>query len=350
MQQMGNLDYYYLVRELAAAEGAHLEQAYSLAPGLFRFKLKGAAFSGDLLAELGVRCHLSVKLQDAPKQPSSFAMLLRKHYCGKRVAKIEQLHFDRLLRLDFGEAGSIVIEMFKGGNLLALDASGKILMPYRSEDYAARTLRRGELYAEPPQTQKHPSQASGEDVSGGVKVVSALSKKISLPPFYFEEACRRAGVGLDEKADDLGEGEKTRLVQAIRSLLAQTPSPRVYFENDAPFAFSPFALQKTGDALSEVFPSFSAALEHYYALAPRIGAKSKDRAAAALAKQEEAVQQFAAKAAEARAAAAWISDNAELVDELIAVARNKGGYRIAAAAAEHGLKARIEGVKLVLEK
>ncbi len=342
MQQMGNLDYFYTLAELARAEGSRLEQFYELSPGFFRFKFG----CGNLLAEQGVRCHFSKIFPESPQQPSSFAMFVRKHYCGKKLVSVRQLDFDRLLQLDFGDA-SMVIELFKSGNLLALDTEGIIVLPYRSEEFSSRKLRRGEAYSPPPQAQKHPSQASAEDVQGAAKVVAALSKRVSLPPFYLEEACSRAGVPLEAKADELGEKQKRALASAIRSLLEQPFSPRVYFWNGMPLAFSPFELKKLEGREFKVFGSFGEALDAYYAAAPRKAETKADKSGVVLQAQKEAEKKFSEKAADARQKAEWLTANAALVDDLLAAVRDADALKRKAAASR--IKASLEKGKLVLD-
>ena len=47
------------------------------------------------------RAHATAHRRSNPPSPPGFCMLLRKHLGGARLAEVEQVRFDRVLRLDF---------------------------------------------------------------------------------------------------------------------------------------------------------------------------------------------------------------------------------------------------------
>ena len=100
----------------------------------------------DLVIVRGKRAYLSSRDRPMPQNPSSFAMTLRKHIGNARLVSVRQEGFDRVLYLKFEHGrGSItlVIEMFRDGNVILVDDNGQILQPLTSASYRSRTLKRG---------------------------------------------------------------------------------------------------------------------------------------------------------------------------------------------------------------
>ncbi|PJD01035.1 hypothetical protein COU38_03100, partial [Candidatus Micrarchaeota archaeon CG10_big_fil_rev_8_21_14_0_10_54_18] len=306
MQLLGNLDVFFLARELASLEGTRLDNAYQCGEKDFRFRFG----KKDLAVRLGEYAFLGER-QPAPLQPSQFSMLLRKHLRGRRLESIKQLGFDRLLELGFG-GKSVVLELFSKGNLLLLE-EGKIVRPFKFKEFSSRTLKPGETYFPPPSDKGDPRSCS---LPSSGKAVPALSKKVNLAPFYLEEACSRAGVGFKEELD----AEKSRRIrEALGSLFTEELSSVVYFEGGKPFAFSPFKLKKFEGKEFKDFDSFSEALSRHYSSigdAPEASPRDFIRE-----QRLNALKEFEGKAAEARGAGSWISQNAFPVDEALALVR-----------------------------
>lgn len=343
MQEMSNLDYHYGLRELRSAVGSHLEQVYELSRNVFRFRFKFKEFDASLLADLNAsRVHFAKEFPEPPRYPSSFAMFLRKHFSGKRLDSVEQLNFDRIIKLGFG-GSFIVIEAFKSGNVLAVDADNRIMLPYHPEEYSARKLAKGELYSPPPQSK--PLELDAGVLRGNYKVVSVLSKHVALAPFYLEEACARAGVELSTHACNVTREQKARLVELIPALLEQEFSPRVYSSG----AFAPFALEKMGGEPFEKFELFGAALEAYYGPLPKEAAPpfegKKERA---LKQQVDAIAEYSLNAGGAAAKAEWINAHYGLVSELLALARSHDLDALREKAKANKLEFELDGKKLIL--
>ncbi len=306
MQLLANLDVFFLARELASLEGARLDNAYQCGEKDFRFRFG----KKDLAVRLGEYAFLGER-QPAPARPSQFSMLLRKHLRGGRLDAVKQLGFDRLLELGFG-GKSVVLELFSKGNLLLLEG-GKIIRPFKFKEFSSRTLKPRETYSPPPSDKGDPRSCV---LPSSGKAVPALSKKVNLAPFYLEEACSRAGVGFKEELDAEKSG---RISKALESLFKEEARPAVYFEGGKPIAFSPFPLRKFEGREAKAFDSFSEALAFYYSFAgsapeaPSIDFVREQRL--------KAVTDFEAKAAEARRAGNWITQNAFQVDEALALAK-----------------------------
>jgi predicted ribosome quality control (RQC) complex YloA/Tae2 family protein len=190
------------------------------------------------------------------------------------------------------------------------------------------------------------------DLEGGKgKIVSFLSKKTSLAPFYLEEACARAEINLDAKTEGLSEKQKERLLGSIKPLLGEKPSPSVFLEGGKPFAFSSLRLKKLAGEKKD-FESFSKALESCYSNseAPVLKGVKGGKLAFQLSSQEVALVEFGLKAEEAQNAGKWVFENAGFVDELLGCARTHDERALAKIVSKSGFNAKAEGSKIILEK
>src|SRR3989338_7803747 len=157
MQQLSNLDCFFLAREMQERlAGSFFENFYDYGGGVFRLRLA----KESALIDLRGFSFITQAFPEPPRQPSSFAMLLRKHLSSSKLASAKQLDFDRIFEFEFAlKEGKrfLIAELFgKRGNILLLDESRKIIMPFKREEYAARKLARGETYVLPPSEKKHP--------------------------------------------------------------------------------------------------------------------------------------------------------------------------------------------------
>lgn len=366
-QEPSNLDYAYLQHELRTLQGAFLNKVHELRPGLFRlqFHTRGEG-RADLLAELGARAHLTRRLEDAPAQPTRFASLLRARLGNARLLGVEQLDLDRVLLLRFetkdGER-SLALELMKPGNLLLLDERRVILDAWERREFESRALKRGAPYQPPPGRRLDPRTLGPHDLEGGEGLLaSALARRVNLSSFYLAEACARAGLAGDRDARSLDHEELGRLARTLNSLAGQPPEPRLYRAPGGSFAhFSPFALRHL-DLPAEPYPSFSEALDAYFAepavpvAAPagaRTASRERERIERALEGLRQSIARVEARAMELQEAGHALFSQAERVDRALSLAREHQGRPAAEIerliARETGLRVRWKEPELELE-
>ena len=338
---MGNLDYHFLVPELdAALAGAWLNQAYDW-PNGFRLKFHKEG-ELNLSVQPGVRMHLTASVSAAPATQTSFTKFLRKNMQNARVQSVQQLAFDRIVKINTpqkkpGGVCSLVFEQFGTGNVLALDANGSIIRPLAGKDYSQRSLHKGLAYKPPENPKLHPSQCTAESLKAGGKagsgLVAAVAATVNLPPFYIEEACARCGLDLQLKADRLDGGQWEALAQEINAMPAYPKDPRAYFLDAMPYAASPFPLKKlagTGGLQEQAHPTFSAALDAYYSpfwkqqlqtQAQAGESREAEKAKRTLEQQEKARVAFGLEERDCKLAGVWVYANLQEVDQLLEAAR-----------------------------
>lgn len=316
---LSNLDVHYLVQEAKALEGEFLQKAFGQS-GTFRFKFRHV----DWVFHLPETAFLTRTPPHFAEHPTSFVMLLRKRLTG-RLQAATQVGFDRIVQLQFPDV-SVVIELFGDGNLLLLDQVGFILKPWKSEEFSSRKLQSGQKYKPPPQDKAHPAEWTPVLLDGlAGPIIAALSKTVNLSPFYLEEALVRAGVDKKKPANRLTTADKENIQAALKGLINEPLSPRVYYQDEKPLHAAPFAVQSLAHLESQPAATFSDALQAVFQqtvavkqaeqvqIAPQI---ADSRKAAVLEKQRASLESFEHRAQEAQKKAEWIYQHFALIEQL----------------------------------
>jgi len=339
MREISNLELHCAARELQQLVGARLQKIYELGDGSFRLEFfipgKGAT---DLAMDLKQRIGITRIIRPAPKEPTQFAMRLRKHLEGAVVRTVGQYGMDRVLFIDLEREEKklrLVVEMFSDGNLLLTGDAGKIIAAYREEEWKDRKLKRGEHYIFPASTKVNPFDISEEklkDVMNEKKLISCLVGRIDLGATYLEEVLHRAGLPFEKRASSLGEDELEKLMEALIEVVQQSarPSPVVYYKDGTPFEFAPFPLKKYSAFEARSFDSLSEMFDALYAGAPPPESQEESKSEEKRRKlehtlkgQREAIVQLKAKAQEAKLAGDKIYEKYQGVEELLELIRSR---------------------------
>ena len=164
------------------------QKAGFASPAFFKLVVDGKKnlSKESVLIDLKGFAFIAEKFPEAPKRPSSFAMLLRKHLSSAKLATVKQAGFDRIIEFTFSTKNgskTLIVELFgKQGNLLFLDENRKIIMPFKREEYAARKLARAETYSLPPSEKKHPLELVESDFDVLVRIFNRF--KFTSTIFY----------------------------------------------------------------------------------------------------------------------------------------------------------------------
>lgn len=320
----------------------------------------------DLVVVRGKRIYLSRRDRPMPPNPSSFSMLLRKHLMNGRFVDVRQHSFDRIITLDFETRDgirSLVIEMFRDGNVLLLDSEGVIIQPLTNVKYAKRVLKRGEIYEFPP-AQIDPRTLSVKELvpllaDSDADIVRTLASRANLAGTYAEAICEIAEISADRLAADLEEDDIEALIEGLHSLTRQLDNGsggHLLMENEAKAKLSeaganalardqvfdehasealPFLLPANNDGYSIEFPTLAAAVDAMKggwdatAMARRLQEKAaqmvderqqRDDGSSLerrLAQQERAIIGFEAKGASQQQLGISIQDNWGHIDTLL---------------------------------
>ena len=260
--QMSSFDVARIVSELRPYIGSRARKSYHphWEQVVLRLNPKEEA-QIDLVVVRGKRIYLSRRDRPMPPNPSSFSMLLRKHLMNGRFVDVRQHGFDRIITLDFETRDglrSLVIEMFRDGNVLLLDSEGVIIQPLTNVKYAKRVLKRGEIYEFPP-AQIDPRTLTAKELTpllaeSDADIVRTLASRANLAGAYAEAICEIAEISADRMATDIEDDEIADLISGLHSLTKQLDRGAGGLVILAPAAKAP--LQESGNnplALDAVF-------------------------------------------------------------------------------------------------
>ncbi len=250
MKQLSSFDIKACVEELKELVSGKVEKVYHHPPNEIRIRIY-AGRKVDLVIEAGRRIHLTKFPKQAPRFPSAFAMLLRKHLEGARIASIEQYDFDRVVVIDFergGEKKRLVAELFSKGNVVLLDEENRVIMPLK------HTVKVGEIY-------RFPEQRERRDEDREVVKVLAMS---GLGGLYAEEVCLRAGIDKKKKYSELDEEEIRRIDEELEKLMNFSPKPQIVLKDGDYLDVVPMDLLYYSSYEKKYFETFNDALDDYY--------------------------------------------------------------------------------------
>jgi len=342
---MSSLDIMVCVRELKKVVGARVDKVYEL-NGAFVIQLRAPERDRqDLLIEPGHRVHLTGVEYKFPKQPSMYAMLLRKHLTNAQLVGVKQPGFERIVELEFHgrEKRVLIAELFGAGNLVLCDETRTIVQPYRSEVWRHRVIKAGMKYQYPPSKGDiHDLNLSGlrEALADAPDVVRGLAVNLGVGGQLAEEICARAKVNKTSAPAALPEVELKAVLEAVSGMLIQGPSPQVVYDDGKPVDVLPFDFAMHLGKRVKRFSTFGEALDEYFStLAVRsAAAKQRERIEGKLegirkrlVEQEERLSKLEAEAADAKSRADLITTHHALVDEALRrlTELRRGGWQAA---------------------
>ncbi len=307
---MLSLDIYaWLQENREKIEGGFIKKIYQLDENSFLIKIYRER-TQNLYINLKGWIYFGEK--ETPLEPSMFVMFLRKRFSGKKIIKVEQVNFDRIVKFIIGDGYELIFELFSEGNVIVVK-DGIIERAYHEREWRHRAILRGEPYEPPPQ-RYHPLKDLDKlcDVinSSRYDVVRVLALEFNMGK-YAEEICLRAGVEKNRKG--IEEEGCRRLQEAIKEIF-QFSGGYIYED-----FFSPFPL-KNRDALY-VMDSFNEALKKYDVKKVEVEDEEIKRIRRRIEEQKKLLQRFEDEEIKARKIGDIIYEHFQEVSELLEKAK-----------------------------
>ncbi|BAA30572.1 ribosome rescue protein RqcH [Pyrococcus horikoshii] len=267
-EEMSSVDIRYIVEELKSEIiGARVDKVYHEGDEV-RIKLhKTGEGRKDLIIEAGKRIHLTSYIKESSSQPSSFAMLLRKHISGNFVEDIEQHDFDRIVKIKIGKF-KIIAELFKKGNVVFVTEDNIILGAIRYEEFKDRVIKPKHEYKYPP-ARENPLEVSwdrfvelimGEDT----EIVRALARRLNMGGLYAEEILLRAGIDKRKNTRELTKEELRTIYDKMKEVFTAPKKPNIVYKDGKMVDVVPIDLKWYEGYEKVYFETFSQALDEYF--------------------------------------------------------------------------------------
>ncbi len=204
--KMESLEISAVVSELKDLVGGYIQKVYKPNKEEISFRIHVPGIGKKMLIfRVGKALYLSQRDRENPMHPGDYTMLMRKYLSNSIISDVYQHEFDRVVVIDLQREKSarLIFEVFGKGNLI-LEGEDRILLPYRSESWSHRELKKGELYRFPPH-RLNPFMINESELiqileDSEQDLVRTLAVDLNLGGKYSEEICRRLGV--DKNTDD----------------------------------------------------------------------------------------------------------------------------------------------------
>ena len=226
-EQSSSFEISRIVHEISNMIGARMKKAYQphYEQIVLRLNRKGAP-STDIVIVRGLRIYASTRDRPMPTQPSQFAMILRKHLNNSRLVGVEQFGFDRVIRLVFEHGGgkaSIIIELFRDGNVILLDENEVIVRPLTHAKYSSRSIKKGEKYTPPPAAidPRNITISNLEHIleDSDHELIRTLASRVNLGRIYGSALCSIAGISEEVPSKSLSVEERGSIFEALKKML-----------------------------------------------------------------------------------------------------------------------------------
>ncbi|MCD6464384.1 NFACT family protein [Candidatus Woesearchaeota archaeon] len=334
--ELSALDLHYLVKELQFFKNAKFEKAFhdSLKETLvlkLRLRQEGPVY----LQMHGKLLFYSFSKQ-VFKQPSMFAMVLRKHLSNAVVNQLSQQDFERIVNITFSNGKTLVLELFSKGNAILLDENNKILGVAKQQVFKHRSLKIGFEYKQPPSVKNVFSTSvelltksiNNDLKTSGKTLVQVLSTVYGFGGFYAELICKMLSKALNiENAKNLrvlNQDQVSVLKQVANALLVKDLNPCLVQGRPVPFQVEGFDCEKRFKTFNEAIVYVAEKrLERDMKFSKELEEKIKEleKLKNAFEKQKNRVEQLKALALQEQRKAELLFENYVLVDELLKNAR-----------------------------
>ncbi len=269
---------------------SRVSNVYQLGRETLLFKLRKVDKSVSwLVLEAGRRLHLTSYAVEKPKLPPSFCMALRKYLRNSRLTGVKQHEFERVVAFTFDAKTfgkmQLFLELFGDGNIILVSGNHEILQALSYRRMRDRNVLRGETFRFAPSTGRDPFKVSNEELSeklrssGGLEVVRALARLLSIGGFYSEEVLLRANVDKKTPCNELNHTELEALLEELQRLLDQVRTgkfePCIVLDESGDFVdVTPLRLRQYASLVHEPYENFNMALDEVYARITAVERKS----------------------------------------------------------------------------
>lgn len=267
-----SFDVYEMVKELQNLTGMRVNTVYQIDQDV-RIKLFGRGRK-DLVIR-NEAFYITIYPKRAPKNPTAFAMQLRKYLKGSFLYQVVQVNFDRIVEFHFGYDGEpqyvLVGELFGKGNLI-LRSREEIIGVLRKEKWKDRILC-------PHQPYKYPPSRLSIDISLeeflklGIETEKDLALTFNFGHLYAREIFLRSENSTPEA-----------LYEAMNSF---EKNPNIALGKDV----VPYDLLAYKDYEKQYYPTFTEAVDEFYKPERKVETE-EDRI---MQSQREALEDFRAR-------------------------------------------------------
>lgn len=269
-KDLGSFDLWVLAVEFQDLVGAYIDNLYQPEKGEFMLKLTSKKL-GKRFLRVKVGKWIWLEKECDVRAQGQFSNTLKKHISNGRIKSVEQLGFERILKLIIQKRDEfeLIIELIPPGNIV-LAKGGVILRAFSERKWKDRTIKANQTYKPPSPRLNVPKLKKNEFLSA-IKsskkdLVRTLALDLNLGGLYAEEVCLRAGIDKKKKVSELKSKELENIYKGFKELitdLKRNVSPAVVFKNGKLFDVVPMLLRIYEGLEAKEFKSLNEALRFH---------------------------------------------------------------------------------------
>ena len=248
---MNNIEYAFMAKELAQLEGRHFSKIWKTGEKSFRMKIGEQQLSLELPLRLGLAKYIS-----PGDDGDMLVQRLRKILDNQKLASVSQYKSDRIIVFKF-EKDTLIAEMFSKGNLILINADGKILANFRDESWKDREIGMGQIYKF-PQSQGEPDLE--KTLSEKYAIVCLM--RLPLGKEYVKEMLFRCKIEEKRPGSSLSKDEISCLKKEYEKIISSL-SPILFLKDGNPADYGLVDFAKNSGCEQIQAPSLSEAIEDY---------------------------------------------------------------------------------------
>jgi predicted ribosome quality control (RQC) complex YloA/Tae2 family protein len=251
---------------------------------LYRSDIKKKDFFISLTK--GIAFHEAEK----PEEATQLSMLFRKQLSEKRIVGIEQINFDRVIKITLHTGQEIILELFGSGNLILTD-NGKIVFAMDQHVYKTRKVVIGEEYIPPVTVNPLVDLSTFSDILNNSKasIVKTLATRVNLGGEIAEESLYRSNIDKDKMPSEI-KNEYELLYNNILEIINESSNNKsFYYESEE--LLSPVLLTATGKDPDKEFNDFNEGIDFYLKHYPETE-KNKSSVERRIESQRKSIEEF----------------------------------------------------------
>lgn len=273
-RSLSSFDIYVIVSELQELVDNCIEKIYQISRDEIVIKVKNIQTKekSNIYIKNGGFLSITEKDFEKPKNPSVFAMTLRKYLSNGRITSIAQHEFDRIIVIRIGKNQreyTLIVEFFSDGNIILVDPEGKIIVPLIRQSWAHRKVSGRQEYSFPP-SQTNPFTLDKEKLKELFKesssdIVRTLAVSVNLSGPIAEEICTRGNIDKKIKVENIDDKTISDVFDSLESFINIFKDKKlksVYVKKDNEIVdILPFKFDSYKDFTFEEINSFSKGLD-----------------------------------------------------------------------------------------
>ena len=277
-REFSNFDVFAIVKELdSILINGTILNIYEI-EDLLIIKINTTFGKKNLIIKKDSRINLTEYNYPIPNYPSQYISSLRKFLKNRRVLKISQHQFDRIIIIELSNKDNqpwrFVIELFNKGNFLLLDEKNVIQIAKKYRKFKDRELLAKKEYIFPKSQGRNFLTINKEEFkdlfeTSDVEIVRDLSRKIHISGLYSEEICYRANINKKAYGKNLNDDEYQQLYESFKKLRNQLlfghiKAQIVFDQHGNQISVLPFEIEILKDYNKKNFTSFNNAVDEYF--------------------------------------------------------------------------------------